>query len=418
MPNYFYTAKSFDGQTKTGTLPAQDARELAQILKSENLLLVKAVSADEKKKNKLGLLIPSFGVSSTEKIMMTRNLWIMFSAGLSLVKIFDILSAQTKNTKLKRIMLDINVRLNKGETFSDALSLHPKVFNDFFVSMVKIGEESGTLDQIFEILSTHMDRDHELRSKIRGALIYPCIILIVMGGIGVVISTFVLPKFSAFLTSMNVELPVYTRILIGIGNFSQRYWYLSLLVPVFLVYGFFVAMKTKTGRWMRDTILIKMPFLSSFVKKSNSAIIIRSLSSLNASGISLIRSLEITSESAGNVYFKTALNESIEKVKKGEKLSSSLKPYGHIFPFGTIDMMEVGEETGKTSVVLQKLAEFYEREVIEETKNFSVIIEPVLLIFLGLVVAFFAISIIEPMYSSLKFITYSELRKSFVIQST
>ena len=299
-------------------------------------------------------------------------------------------------------MLDINERLNKGETLSGALDFHKNVFDEFFRSMVKIGEESGTLEGVFEILSLHMERDHELKSKIRGALIYPFIIIIVMGGIGIVVSTFVLPKFSSFLLGMGIELPIYTRILIGIGNFSQHYWYVTLIVLALALYGFFMARRTKPGKRLQDTVLMRIPLLASFVKKANATIMVRSLSSLNSSGISLVRSLEITSSTIPNVYFKDALTQSIEKVKKGEKLSTSLRPYENIFPLGAIDMMEVGEETGKTSVVLKKLSEFYEQEVIEETKNFSVIIEPILLIFLGLVVAFFAISIIEPMYSSLK----------------
>ncbi len=401
MPNYFYTAKSLDGETKTGDLSAKDITELTQILKSENLFLIYS-NLEKPKKHNLNIALPSFGVSSTEKIMMVRNLWIMFSAGLSLVKIFDILSIQAKNPKLKSILLDIKERLNKGEGFSSTLASYPKVFNDFFQSMVKIGEESGTLEGIFEILSIHMDRDHELRTKIKGALIYPSIILVTMMVIGVVISIFVLPKFSAFLVGMHVPLPIYTRILIGISDFSQKFWYVSIVAPIILVYGFFLSVKTETGRWARDTFLMKAPFLSPFIKKSNSAVVVRSLSSLNASGISLIRSLEITSATVSNTYFKNALQQCIEKIKKGEKLSNALRPYQDIFPLGTIDMMEVGEETGKTSTVLKKLSEFYEQEVIEETKNFSVIIEPILIIFLGLVVAFFAISVISPMYSSLK----------------
>ncbi len=403
MPNYFYIAKSFDGETKTGIFFAKDLRQLALSLKSMDMFLIKAVFEEEKdKKNKFTFEIPSFsGISSTEKIMMTRNLWIMFSAGLSLVKIFSILSTQAKNKKLKSMMLSITEDLNKGETLSDVLAKYPKVFSDFFLSMVRVGEESGTLEEIFEILSVHMDREHEIKSKIQGALIYPCIILATMMCIGVVIITFVLPKFSEFLIGMNIPLPIYTRILIGIGVISQKYWYLSILIPIFLIYGFYLAIKTKTGRWARDTFLIKMPLLSSFIKKTNSAVLIRSLSSLNSSGVSLVRSLEITSATVGNVYFKKALDQAAEKVKKGEKLSSALRPYQNIFPFGAIDMMEVGEETGKTSDILKKLSEFYEQEVIEETKNFSTIIEPILIVFLGLVVAFFAISIIEPMYSSL-----------------
>lgn len=402
MPNYFYTAKSSDGKTKTGTTYGKDVYQLAQTLKSEGLSLIKADLEEKKKFDLNNLSIPFLGVRATEKIMMTRSLWIMFSAGLSLGKIFDILSAQAKNQKLKRIMVDIGSKINKGESFSDALAQYPDVFNDFFQSMIRIGEESGTLEEIFEILSTHMDREHELKTKIRGALIYPCVILVVMGVIGIVVSVFVLPKFSEFLLGMNIELPIYTRILIGIGNYSQKFWYLAIIIPIALAYGFMMIVKTKTGKRVLDTVLIKTPLIASFIKKSNSAVLIRSLSSLNASGISLIRSLEITADTVGNSYFKYALLDAVEKVKKGEKLSNALKPYASIFPFGAIDMMEVGEETGKTSVVLKKLSDFYEQEVIEQTKNFSVIIEPILLVFLGLVVAFFAISIIEPMYSSLQ----------------
>ena len=402
MPNYFYTAKSFDGQTKKGNFFTKDLRELAEKLKSENMVLIEATTKEEKRRDAYQFFLPSFGISSTQRIMMVRNLWIMFAAGLSLVKIFTILSTQAKKPKLKKMMLDINERLNKGETLSGALDFHKNVFDEFFRSMVKIGEESGTLEGVFEILSLHMERDHELKSKIRGALIYPFIIIIVMGGIGIVVSTFVLPKFSSFLLGMGIELPIYTRILIGIGNFSQHYWYVTLIVLALALYGFFMARRTKPGKRLQDTVLMRIPLLASFVKKANATIMVRSLSSLNSSGISLVRSLEITSSTIPNVYFKDALIQSIEKVKKGEKLSTSLRPYENIFPLGAIDMMEVGEETGKTSVVLKKLSEFYEQEVIEETKNFSVIIEPILLIFLGLVVAFFAISIIEPMYSSLK----------------
>ncbi len=402
MPNYFYTAKSFDGTTKTGNLYAKDLRQLAQNLKNENMLLIKAVSEEEKKRNKFKFFLPSFGISSVEKIMMTRNLWIMFSAGLPLIKIFDILSVQAKKKKMKNMMLDINERLNKGESFSDALSKYPDVFNDFFQSMIRIGEESGTLEEIFETLTLHMEREHELKSKIRGAMIYPAIVLLTMMSIGIIVSTFVLPKFTSFLLGMNIELPIYTKILINIGNFSQKYWYLAIVIPIFLIYTLLLIAKTKKGKWIIDTTLLKIPFISSFVKKNNSAILIRSLGSLNSSGIPLIRSLEITSATIGNTYFKKALNEAAEKVKKGEKLSSTLKPYQNLFPFGVIAMMEVGEETGKTSVVLKKLSEFYEQEIIEATKNFSVIIEPILIIILGLGVAFFAISIIEPMYSSLK----------------
>jgi type IV pilus assembly protein PilC len=161
-------------------------------------------------------------------------------------------------------------------------------------------------------------------------------------------------------------------------------------------------LRTKTGKWARDTLLLKVPIISSLVKKSNSALFIRSLSSLITSGVPLTRSLEIISKTVDNFYFKKAIFESIEKIKKGEKLSSALKTHQVLFPFGTIEMMEVGEETGKTSTILKKLAEFYEQEVISAAENLSVAIEPVLILALGLAVGFFAVSIIGPMYSAMQ----------------
>ena len=163
-----------------------------------------------------------------------------------------------------------------------------------------------------------------------------------------------------------------------------------------------MAIRTKKGKWVLDTFLLKMPIISSIVKKSNSAFLVRSLSSLTASGVSLVRALEISSKTVGNHYFQEALVEAGKKIKKGEKLSSSLKPYQNLFPLGVIEMIEVGEETGNTSPILKKLADFYEQEAGNAIEKLTIIIEPILIIFLGLAVGIFAFSIIQPMYSSLK----------------
>jgi len=402
MPNYIYTAKSFSGQTETGVLNAKDEHQLAQSLKSQGMLLIKSALEEKKAKSRFDIQIPFLGVSSTEKIMMTKNLGVMFSTGLSLVKSFDILAAQAKNKKLKDALLDIRERINKGENLSDALSIYPDIFSELFCNMIKVGEESGTLDEIFQILSLQLQKEHELKSKIINAMIYPGIILVVMILVGVVVVTFVLPNLNIFFTSLNVDIPIYTRILLYAGNFLSKQWYLLILAPFSLIAFIFLIIRTKKGKQAMDTFLLKLPFISQIIKKSNSAFLIRSLSSLNASGVSLIKSLEITSKTASNNYFKQALIEAEEKIKKGEKLSNALKPYQNIFPFGVVEMIEVGEETGKTSTILKKLADFYEQEAVSAIEKLSILIEPVLIIIMGLAVGFFAISIIGPMYSSLK----------------
>lgn len=404
MPNYFYTAKSFDGKTKTGSFPAKDMYQLAQLLKNDGLLLIKAVSEEERKKNWLLILFSVSTVSAVEKIMLVKNLHIMVATGLSLVRSFDILANQSRNSKLKSILFDIKEKINKGENLSSSMAKYPNVFSEFFQSMVKIGEESGTLEEIFKTLALQFEKEHELKSKVKGAMIYPSVILSVMLGVGALITIVVLPRLNDFFKNLNVELPFYTKLVINFGNFARKWWYLLLFAPFFLIEFYIIFVRTANGKRLRDTIFLKIPFFSQLVKKNNSALMIRSLSSLISSGITLTRSLEITAGTCGNIYYKKALLEASEKIKKGERLSASLKPYQKIFPVGTIEMIEVGEETGKTSIILKKLAEFYEKEVISAAENLSTLIEPLLILVLGLAVAFFAFSIVEPMYSILKYI--------------
>ena len=299
-------------------------------------------------------------------------------------------------------MTKIQEEINKGESFSDSLARHPDIFSELFVNMVKVGEESGTLDEVFSILSLQLQKEHELKSKIKNAMIYPVIILVVMVVVGIVMVTFVLPSLKVFFASLAAEIPFYTRVLLYLGDLLYRDWYLFILVGLLLFLVAFLILRTKKGKRAMDTFTLKMPVISSIIKKNNSALLIRSLSSLIISGVPLTRSLEISSKIIGNHYFKEALIEANEKIKKGGKLSTALKPYQNIFPIGVIEMMEVGEETGKTSDILKKLADFYEQEAIIAVEKLTILIEPILILVLGVGVGIFALSIIQPMYSSLQ----------------
>jgi len=404
VANYFYVAKSFDGETKTGNTEALNERELAQSLKSRGLVLIKTVLKEEKK-NWLNFSIGGHRVSLTDKIMITKNLGVMFSAGLSLVKSFDILASQARSKELKSALLNIKDRVSKGENFSDTLASYPHIFSDLFVNMVKVGEESGTLDEVFQVLSLQLQKEHELRSKIRNAMAYPMIIVLVMIAVGIVIVTFVLPNLNVFFSSLSVEIPIYTKIVLAVGAFLAKNWYLMIVGPIIFFGGIYLILRTKRGKNAADALFLKIPIISPIIKKNNSAMLIRSLSSLVAASVPLITSLEITAKTMGNHYYKEALNNAVIRVKKGEKLSGALKSYQNIFPVGVIEMIEVGEETGKTSSILKKLADFYEQEAIDAIEKVTTLIEPILIIILGLSVGFFAVSIIEPMYSSLKAIS-------------
>jgi type IV pilus assembly protein PilC len=400
MPNYFYTAKNTNGKTATGTLSAKNTRELSQTLKDEGLVLITAV--EENKKNKKKFNFPfSSKVPVSEKILLTRNLSVMVATGLSLVNSFGVLSLQAKNKRLKKALLAIKEKINKGESLSDALSHYPDIFSAFFLSMVKVGEESGTLEDVLKILCLQLEKEHKLKSQVQGAMIYPSIVLVLMLAVAIVIAVVVLPRLSQFFSSMNAEIPFYTKILIDFGEFSTKKWPFLIAVPAGFISILWMALKTKQGKWIKDTIFLKIPLVSSLVKKNNCAILIRSLSSLLGSGVHLTRSLEVAEGTVNNFYFKKAVRDALEKIKKGEKLFEALSAHKKVFPFGALEMMEVGEETGKTSTVLKSLADFYEDEVILATTKLSSAIEPVLIIILGLAVAFFAFAIIQPMYGSL-----------------
>jgi len=401
MTTFIYKAKSLNGEIKTGTSEAQSIRELAQTLKGEGLILVRADSKIKKERNGFSIPFISGKVSVGEKMLMARNLSIMVSTGLSLAKGFPILAAQSKSKKMKEALLDIGQEISKGRSLSDSFKKYPSIFSELFQSMIQVGEESGTLEDALNVLSLQLEKEKEMSSKIQKALIYPAILITTMVIVGISLAIFVLPKINSFFANLHAQLPLTTVIILGSGDFFMKYWYVFIILFFILLLTFLVSIKTKAGRLIIDGMLLKIPFVSSFVKKSNSASLIRSLSSLLSSGVPLIRSLEITSGTVGNLYFKQALREASKDIEKGKKLFVSLQPFQNIFPYGALDMIEIGEETGRTSTILKKLAEFYEEEVSNAAENLSVIIEPVLIVVIGAAVGVFAVSIIGPLYSVL-----------------
>jgi len=399
MPKYSFLAKSLEGKTEKGILEAKDEFELAKFLKEKGLILIKAEKEREKGKLKISFL--PFGIPLSEKIFFTRNLKVMISAGVSLPRAILSLSEQTKNKEFKSALKKISEMIVKGEKFSDALSTFPQIFNEFYQNMIKVAEETGKLEEVLEILARQMERENELKSKIKGAMIYPAVIVFALIGVGILMLVMVVPKLAETFKELGVELPLTTKIVIFLGTFLEKNFLVLFFSLIFLIFLFFQILKTKTGKRIFDKISLSLPIFSSLVKKTNSAFTARALSSLISAGVSLPRALEITANTLGNVFYKNALLICAEKVKKGGKLSESLKAYQKIYPLTLISMVEVGEETGETSEVLSKIAQFYENEVADAAKNLTSVIEPILMLIIGAVVGFFAISMVQPMYSML-----------------
>ncbi|PIV44985.1 MAG: hypothetical protein COS25_02285 [Candidatus Nealsonbacteria bacterium CG02_land_8_20_14_3_00_37_10] len=407
MANYRYFAKSLKGEEKSGVAEAKDERQLSKTLREQGFILVKAEPETADKK-RLSLLFKrgrtlSFleRVSLTEKLMFTRNLQVMIAAGFPLSKALQILALQAKSKKFKMALSNINEEIIKGKNFSDSLIEYPNIFSELFQNMIKVGEEAGNLEEVLKILSQQIERENELKSKIQGALMYPAVIILAMVGVGILMLVMVVPKLAETFEELNIELPFTTQVVIGLGTFLAEKWPLALLIIAAFFFFLWLISKTKQGKKTIDTITLKIPIVSSLIKKTNSAHTIRTLSSLTTAGVPLVRSLNVVAGTLGNIYYKTALLEAAEEVKKGGKLSEALESYKEIYPIIVMQMIKVGEETGETSRILTQLADFFEEEITYTTKNLTSIIEPVLMIIIGAVIGFFAISMVQPMYSML-----------------
>jgi len=403
MPTYTYTAISKEGEYLTGEEIAKDEHELAGRLRKKGYILTKA---DPKGLKKPGFQLPRvfsglFGVPLAEKLMFMRTLKVMVTAGIALPKTLEVLSFQTKSKKLKDALIEIRKRVLQGQQLSVAMSFYPVIFPDLFVNMIKTGEESGTLENVLSHLTLQLEREHDLRSKIQGALVYPAVIMVAMFGIGILMLVTVVPNLSATFEELQIPLPATTRAIISFADFLTSFWYLAILFAVGGVVLGYRALHTKAGKTLLDTVILRTPIMGPIVKKVNTAFFARTMSSLIGAGIPMVRALEVTATVLGNTHFRKVLHEGAEEMRKGIKLSEVLSRHTNLYPIVVVQMVEVGEETGQTAELLAKLADFFEEEVTNITKNLASIIEPVLMLIIGAVVGFFAVSMIQPMYSML-----------------
>lgn len=399
MAKFSYTAISKDGEKKTGTADAQNEHELAQQLREQGYILVSAIEEEPKKKLELSF---NFPIPLKEKLFFTRNLALMIKTGVPLPRAFSMLASQSSNKRFREILIRIKNQVIRGRRLSECMKDWPDVFSEIFWNMIRIGEESGNLEEVLHNLSRQMEKTYELREKVKGALIYPAVIIVAMAGIGVLMLVMVVPKLAQTFDELGIELPFTTRLVIYSAQFISQFWYIFLVVLVVTVFFLRQTLKTKKGSKVFDKIMLKIPIVSGIIKGTNTAYTARTLSSLINAGVPIVKSLEIISKALTNYYFREAISASAEEVRKGIKLSEALRPYSKIYPYSFAEMIAVGEETGETSDVLEKLAEFSEAEVENLTRNLASAIEPVIMIFIGIAVGFFAVSMIQPMYSMLQ----------------
>lgn len=338
-------------------------------------------------------------VSLKEKIFFVQNLRVMIKSGLSLATALKTLQLQTNNKKFKKIILDLKESTEKGAAFADSLQKHQSIFGDLFINMIRAGETSGRLDEVLKELYIQMKKDHDLKAKIKAAMTYPIVVVIAMIGIGSAMMIFVIPKLITIFEEMSAELPFFTRLLISFTNLIIHQGYLIGVGLMIFIIFIIVFLRTNFGKHLWHWLLLNLPVLGGISKKINLARFTRTISSLIKTDIPIAQTFIITSQILGNVYYKEALNSSSERVVKGESIAKTMESFPKLFPPVVREMTAVGEETGSVDEILEDLAVFYEEDIEEIMKTLPSIIEPILIVILGLAVGAMAVAIIMPMYS-------------------
>lgn len=397
MAEFSYTARTREGGMQQGRLTATDRAAALASLTKQSLapILIKEI------KPGTGLsfeLFKSKGgkVKLRDKVIFSRQLATMVNAGVPIVGALTILREQASDSKrLQAALLDASKHVEGGGTLADALARHPDIFSGVYVNMVRAGETGGILDEVLERLATQQEKDAEIVSKVRGAMIYPGVIATVTIVAFFFIMTVIVPKLAVIFESLGSTLPIYTRVLLAISNFMVHFWYFLAGGIVALAVAFIRFHKTDRGRHLIDRILVKLPVVGPIIIKVNVARFARTFGSLLSSGLAVIDALNATKSALGNSVFQDALTKIAAAVKNGKSISEPLRD-SKIFPLIVSQMSMVGEETGKLDEILLKIADFYEREVDVVVASISSIIEPVLIIVLGVMVGFIVLSVFGP----------------------
>ncbi len=338
-------------------------------------------------------------ISLREKIVFARNLGTMLQAGLSLSRILSILEREAKNKQFKKVVRDVSARITKGEELSMALGAFPNVFNSLFISMVKAGEQSGTISVSLSMVARQMNDSYELQKKVRGAMMYPAIIMLLIIVVAILMLIFVIPALTATFKELNVALPLATRVVLGTSDFFSQHYIVLLLAIIAIVVFIFFGLRTVVGKRIRDYVLLHLPIIKKITIQTNSARTSRTFASLVSSGVDIVRALEITAEVVQNSYYREVIDKARTEVQKGNPISAIFAEHSELYPIFVSEMISVGEETGKLGEMLTGVADFYEKEVDQTTKNLSTVIEPVLMVIIGAAVGIFAVSVISPIYS-------------------
>lgn len=391
---FIYRAKDNNGENHSGSVRSPDIHSAAQTLRKKGLVVITL----SPKEAGAGKFLSKFldRVSFTELTIITRQLATMVSAGLVLSEAIDILEEQQTNKTLKKVLVEVSQDIKGGLTLTQALGKHPQVFPRLYINLVKSGEASGKLDQVLLQMADGLEKDREFKARIRGAMIYPAVVITMMMVVVVIMMTFVIPKLVGLYQQSTIELPLPTKVLIFTSESFVRFWWAFLGVIIGAVVAINRWNKTPEGNMFLGKLILKIPIVGRIVTNVTLTNFNRTFGLLTSAGIPLLESIGIVTDLTDNPVYKKALKDAYDGVEKGLPFSTLLT--GEVFPKIVSQMVNVGEETGKVDEIFFKLAEYFESESDHLVKNLTVAIEPIVLIILGIGVAFLVISIILPIY--------------------
>ena len=392
----YYKAVDSKGKSVDGMIDARSVNEVAAYLRSKELTPIKII---KKEKSNFGNLVPFIGgkINSKDMVNFTRQLSSMLTSGLTLLRSLEIYKNQVGNHTLIEVIDGIIKDIQEGSSFSHAIAKYPKTFSPIYIALIEASEESGLLDKAFIRLADTLEKQEKLKGTLKSALTYPAIVIVMMTLVSIVMLIFVIPQISSLYESLNVALPLPTLILIGVSNFFVSFWIVPLMFLIIAGIAYKRWHKTEEGRLVVDSILLKVPIFGNLLKKTILAEFARTFGLLLGSGTLVVEALSKVSDVAGNIHYRNAIVDVARRVEKGITIGDAISLYS-LFPPNLVELIKIGEQTGKLDETLVKASEYFENEVDQTVRTLSTALEPVILVILGIGVAFLVISILTPIY--------------------
>jgi type IV pilus assembly protein PilC len=394
MPYFNYTIRDANGQTRSGKVEAPNAEELRKRLQAEGLQVLE-VTEDRKAPR-----VPAGGygrVKLTDLAIFARQFSTMLDAGVSLIRCLDVLQAQTNNARLRKILMDLSARVESGESLSRSMARHPKAFSQLIIGLIRAGEVGGVLEESLQRIAGFLEKDVQLRRKIRTALTYPVIVLLVAIGIVIFLVSWLVPQFAQLFKELGInELPAPTQFLVDLSALFTQRWYVVIIAVVAILIAYKLFVSTRVGRRVADRVKLRVPVFGPLHHKIVMARFSRTMGTLLASGVPILQAMETVAGVVGNSVVSDAVIESRARIREGEKIADPLQR-SKMFPPMVVHMVSVGEESGSLDHMLNKIADFYENEVEMTIATLTASIEPVMIVLLGVIVLFIVISMFLPM---------------------